>query len=295
MGGEYDPSTNRYDHHQRTFSTTFPNRSTTKLSSAGLVYLHFGPAIIAQQTTWPLDHENVGLLHEKLYTDFIEAIDANDNGVSVTEAGVEKRFKDFGLSIPSIVGDMNTNRPGEELDEDALFERASKLIGDVFVQKLHLANSAWLPARTTVGKAYAARKEVHESGRVIVLPQGGVPWKEHLYGYERETVGGREIADSADPSKVYYVLYPESANEGAKWRVQAVSVSEGSFESRKPLPESWRGLRDEELDRVMGEEAKRASWSKIPDGAVFVHASGFIGGHKSKEGAFEMAFRALKM
>jgi uncharacterized UPF0160 family protein len=53
------------------------------------------------------------------------------------------------------------------------------------------------------------------------------------------------------------------------------------------LPESWRGVRDEELDGVMGAD--------IPDGAVFVHASGFIGGHKSKEGAFAMASRGLEM
>ena len=255
--------------------------------------MHFGRAIIAQQTAWPLDHDNVTLLYEKLYTDFIEAIDANDNGVSAT-AGAEKSFKDFGLSIPSIVGDMNTNRAGETLDEDSLFELASKFVGDVFVHKLHLANSSWLPARTTVGQAYAARKEIHPSGRVIVLPQAGTPWKEHLYAYEEKEACGKEVGVE-DPSKVYYVLYPENATEGAKWRVQAVSVSESSFESRKPLPESWRGMRDEELDRIMSEEAERAGSAKIPDGAVFVHASGFIGGHKSKEGAFAMAFRALEM
>lgn len=285
VGGEYDPASNRYDHHQRTFTTMFPNRTATKLSSAGLVYLHFGRAIIAQQTAWPLDHDNVTLLYEKLYTDFVEAIDANDNGVSSTP-DAEKRFKDFGLTIPSIVSDMNTNRPGEALDEDALFDRASAFIGGVFAQKLHLANSAWLPARATVAKAYADRKDVHPSGRVIVLPQAGTPWKEHLYGCEKDEAG-TDAAAADDPSKVFYVLYPENATEDAKWRVQAVSVAEGSFESRKPLPENWRGVRDEELDGVMGAD--------IPDGAVFVHASGFIGGHKSKEGAFAMASRGLEM
>lgn len=233
------------------------------------------------------------MLHEKLYTDFIEAIDANDNGISaydqtaVADAGIEKNFKDFGLSIPSIVGDMNKNRPGEDLDEDSLFEKASRFIGDVFVQKLHLANSSWLPARTTVGAAYADRKRAHASGRVLVLPQAGTPWKEHLYTSENES-GGKE------EDKVYYVLYPENATEEAKWRVQCVPVSEGSFESRKPLPESWRGVRDQDLDGVMSEEAKKDGKEGIPEGAVFVHASGFIGGHKSKEGAFAMASRALE-
>lgn len=44
-------------------------------------------------------------------------------------------------------------------------------------------------------------------------------------------------------------------------------MSPESFDSRKALPEAWRGLRDEELSRVSGIE-----------GGIFIHASGFIGG-----------------
>lgn len=80
------------------------------------------------------------------------------------------------------------------------------------------------------------------------------------------------------------MLYPESGTPGAKWRIQAVPVSKDSFESRKPLPEAWRGLRDEELSAKSG-----------VDGCVFVHASGFIGGNGSEEGAREMARKAVDM
>ncbi|KAJ9203865.1 hypothetical protein DTO164E3_2219 [Paecilomyces variotii] len=300
VGGEYEPANNRYDHHQRTFTTTFPQHST-KLSSAGLVYMHFGRAIIAQHTSLPLDHPDVDLLYEKLYSDFIEALDANDNGIPVYDpaqisaAGVQKRFKDGGINLGSLIGDMNqpdpTASPGEPQDEDSLFARASTFIGDVFLRKLRNTAASWLPARASVGSAYQTRKDVHPSGRIIVLPQGGVPWKEHLYNFEREASGG---AEPAAENQVYYVLYPESAAEGAKWRVQCVPVDEGSFQSRKPLPESWRGVRDNELDSVLASEAEKAGRPKIPEGAVFVHASGFIGGHKTKEGALAMATRSLE-
>ena len=67
------------------------------------------------------------------------------------------------------------------------------------------------------------------------------------------------------PGQALYIVYPdETANN---WRIQAVPVSPNSFESRKALPEQWRGLRDEELTTVSG----------IANG-IFVHASGFIGG-----------------
>jgi uncharacterized UPF0160 family protein len=65
--------------------------------------------------------------------------------------------------------------------------------------------------------------------------------------------------------------------------VQAVSVSPDRFESRKALPEKWRGLRDDKLSQETG----------IP-GCVFVHMSGFIGGNMTYEGALEMARAALK-
>ncbi|KAL3483253.1 metal-dependent protein hydrolase [Aspergillus germanicus] len=290
VGGEYDAATNRYDHHQRTFSTTFPGYNT-KLSSAGLVYMHFGRDIIAQHTKLPADHDNVKLLYKKLYTDFVEAVDANDNGVSVYEpeavksAGLEKRFRDGGVTIASIVNDMNNGvMPGEDsLSEDALFENASTFIGSVFHRKLTLAAGSWLPARETVKAAYENRKNVHASGRILIIEAGGgVPWKEHLYNFEKE-------AGAGEGAEVYYVLYPESATEGAKWRIQAVSVNEGSFVSRRPLPESWRGVRDQDLDGVLS-----AQGAGVPEGAIFVHASGFIGGHKTKEGAFAMALKALE-
>ncbi|KKK24957.1 UPF0160 domain protein [Aspergillus rambellii] len=293
VGGEYDAANNRYDHHQRTFSTTFPGYKT-KLSSAGLVYMHFGRDIIANQMSVPKDHKDVDLLYNKIYADFIEAIDANDNGIAsydpeaVAAASIEKRFRDGGITITSVVGDMNypdATSSEEPQEEDALFAQASTFIGSVFSRKLRHACSSWLPAWNTVQAAYASRREVHPSGRILVLPQGGVPWKEHLYNFEREAAGSDSEAE-----QVYYVLYPESATEGAKWRVQCVSVNEGSFVSRKPLPESWRGVRDADLDGVLAAESGAP---KIPEGAVFVHASGFIGGHQTREGAYAMAVRSL--
>ncbi len=84
------------------------------------------------------------------------------------------------------------------------------------------------------------------------------------------------------PVQPFYVVYPDET--GGNWRVQAVPVSPESFESRKALPESWRGVRDEELSRLSGIV-----------GCIFVHASGFIGGNKTKEGALEMARKAMKI
>ncbi len=258
--------------------------------------MHFGKAIIAQHTKIPINHPDVELLFQKLYDDFVEAIDANDNGISkyddekLKAAGLQGRFKEGGVTLPSLVGDLNHEDPlnpgiskstseQPQAEEDYRFGQASQMMGNAFLRKLHSAATAWLPARAAVKEAFQQRKNNHTSGQIMVLSRAGIPWKEHLYNLE-DTENVRES------EKALYVLYPEKEEAGSKWRVQAVSKSVSSFESRKALPEPWRGLRDAELDKMLGDE--------VEDGAVFVHASGFIGGHKAEAGARAMAAKALK-
>lgn len=291
VGGEYNPATHRYDHHQRTFDTTFP-KFATKLSSAGLVYMHFGKKLIAQQLKVDESAEEVNVIWEKVYGSFIEAVDANDNGISAYDpeglkaAGLEKKFQTGGFTLASVVSRLNPNwndpSPADPIEaqkrEDEHFERASAKMGEEFSLDLGYYTKAWLPARDIVHAAYAKRTEFDAGGRVLVFQGLSVPWKDHLYTLEEQAkASGKETAE------VVYVLYPEKPTPDAKWRIQAVPVSKDSFQSRKPLPEAWRGMRDEKLDEITG----------IP-GGVFVHAAGFIGGNKSFEGAKAMALKALE-
>ncbi|KHN94335.1 MYG1 protein [Metarhizium album ARSEF 1941] len=286
VGGEYDAQRNRYDHHQRGFTATFPGRST-KLSSAGLVYKHFGKAIVAQRLGAGVaeDAPEVELLHNKLYESFVEALDAHDNGISVYDpagisaAGLEKRHSESGFTLAAVVGRLNPNwndeRPSDPLEaqeaEDAKFHVASRRIGEEFERDLDYYATAWLPARSIVQTAFDKRAEFDPEGRILVFEGQSVPWKDHLYTLE-----------DGKPT-VLYVLYPESTAPGAKWRIQCVPESKDSFLSRKPLPEAWRGFRDQELDGITGIE-----------GCVFVHAAGFIGGNRTFEGVKQMATKALE-
>jgi len=46
---------------------------------------------------------------------------------------------------------------------------------------------------------------------------------------------------------------------------------------------AWRGLREEEVSKASG-----------IDGCIFVHANGFIGGNKTREGALQMAIKSIE-
>lgn len=177
--------------------------------------------------------------------------------------------------MPSAVGAFNPNwndpSPSQE-SEDANFVQASDFIGSVFLRKLDFYGKSWLPARDLVVAAIEKRMDYDDKGRILVFEQS-IPWRDHLFTIEEEKgIKGEAI----------YVLYGEGP--GKNWRVQAVPVSKDSFESRKALPAAWRGIRDDALSEVTG----------VP-GGVFVHASGFIGGNKSFEGALELAKKALEL
>lgn len=301
VGGEYDAARHRYDHHQRGFTTTFPGRGT-KLSSAGLVFLHFGRDIVAQRLGPGVaaDAPEVALLQRALYVNFVEALDAHDNGIAVYDpaavaaAGLERRFADGGFTLAAAVGRLNPNwndaGPADPRDaqraEDERFLRASSHIGAEFDRDLDYYAAAWLPARAVVERAFARRRDASAApdadGRVLVLDGQSVPWKDHLFELEREEAEAAAAAAAPAPAQVLYVLYRERPDPGAKWRIQCVPESKDSFVSRKPLPEAWRGFRDDELDAI----------AAVP-GCVFVHAAGFIGGNKTYEGVRDMAIKAL--
>ncbi|XP_074287202.1 uncharacterized protein LOC141612345 [Silene latifolia] len=274
VGGVYDPSRDRYDHHQKGFGEVFGNGFTTKLSSAGLVYKHFGMEIIAKELKVDLSHPDVFLLFISVYRNFMEAIDAIDNGISRYDTDQPPRYVN-NTSLSSRVGRLNLDwtDPDQSAEkENEAFEKAMNLAGGEFLDNVRSLARSWLPARSIVMECLSARKNVDPSGEIMVLNRF-CPWKLHLFELEEEM--------KSDPT-VKYVLYQDDRSK--QWRVQAVAVSPDSFESRKPLPEQWRGLRDDDLSQVSG----------IP-GGVFVHMSGFIGGNVTYEGALAMAQAALKL
>ncbi|KAK4856116.1 hypothetical protein QYF36_014293 [Acer negundo] len=72
VGGVYDPSNDRYDHHQKEFEEIFGHGFSTKLSSVGLVYKHFGKEIIAKELQVDEGHPDVLRLFVVVYKSFME-------------------------------------------------------------------------------------------------------------------------------------------------------------------------------------------------------------------------------
>ncbi|KAM4613512.1 MYG1 exonuclease [Polymixia lowei] len=273
VGGEFDPEKHHYDHHQRTFAESFhslcPEKPwVTKLSSAGLVYLHFGRRLLAQLTQLKEDNRQLEVLFDKLYENFVEEVDAVDNGISQCDG--EARYA-VSTTLSSRVGHLNPRWNSKSQDTEEGFKKALVLVGEEFLDRLEYYQTSWLPARVVVEGAVQMRHKVDPSGEVVVFSQGGCPWKEHLFALEKEL---------QVETPIKFVLYPD---QNAQWRVQCVPAGLNTFQNRLSLLEKWRGVRDQALSELSG----------IKD-CIFVHAGGFIGGNKTQEGALEMARRTLQ-
>lgn len=275
VGGVFDPEAKRFDHHQKSFGHSLNSldakyKYVTKLSSAGLVYYHFGKDIISTLKKTDIKDPLVETLFVKVYEKFIEEVDAIDNGISTHDS--EGRYT-INTNFSKRIGGFNPqwNEPSDDVDER--FHRAVKVADAEFRDKVNFFANSWWPARKIVAKALEDRFSVHSSGRVLLFSEGGAPWKEHLHTLEQEQELGED-------GQVYYVIY---ADQSGNWRVQCVPLRADSFENRLSLPEAWRGVRDAELEELSGVQ-----------GTIFVHASGFIGGAKTKEGVMKMVEIALK-
>ncbi|BAT78876.1 hypothetical protein LR48_Vigan04g082900 [Vigna angularis] len=273
VGGVYEPRRHRFDHHQKGFHQVFGHGFHTKLSSAGLVYKHIGLEIIANVLKLHEDHPHVHRLYPAIYRNFVEAIDAVDNGVNQYDLNESPKYV-VNTCLSSRIKRLNLNWMDSDQSSDReneLFQQAMALAGAEFLDNVNYYAKSWLPARSIVMESLAVRESVDSSGEIIKLTRP-CPWKLHIHELEEEM--------KISPS-IKYVIYPD--DRGEKWRLQAVAISPARFESRKPLPYLWRGLENDKLSEVAG----------IP-GCTFVHMSGFIGGNRSYDGAVAMARASLK-
>ncbi|CAD8084210.1 unnamed protein product [Paramecium sonneborni] len=281
VGGIYDPLTHRYDHHQKEFQDSFSKDFHIRLSSAGLIYKHFGLEIIQNIINHiiatvditveieKVDDQSLNLMYLKLYKNFIQSIDAIDNGINQYPNQDQIKYQ-INTHLSAVINRFNPSWCEKNQDENIKFHQALEFVNNELISQVKSIYLGWYSGRIYVYQAFETRFQQDPSGQIIKLPIA-LPWKSHIFEIEQEkgTVG-----------LIKFVLYPDK-NEG--WKVQAVSSNEDSFENRKSLKQEWRGIKDmEQLKNISG-----------IDDIVFVHASGFIGGARSYENALKMAKLSL--
>jgi len=178
----------------------------------------------------------------------MKPVDAVDNGI-----------EGYDSPISNVISSFNPTWEDESQEaENRGFLAAVKVARDYLENKIRFY------------KGLANAKKIIDNGEVIdgnilVLPRFA-PWQ-------------RYVTSDNKYNEILYVVFPDKS--GA-WRVQAVPPEPESFGMRKPLPESWRGLREDNLRDLTGVKT-----------AVFCHPAGFIAGAETMQDAIELAKLAV--
>ena len=207
--GVYDPSRHRYDHHQKGFTETFDDAHTTKLSSSGLIWKHFGLDIIRHMCP-DLSHDDMAEVFVRLYNTFFESIDGIDNGVNITRSDAPPAYL-IKTDLSSRIGRLNPHWNEDGVDVTERFHRAMRLAEIEFNDLLRECLDSWLPARNLVVNALANRTSPE-----IVQFDTYVPFADHLLELEKT------------PGEVLFAIFPGHDS----WRVRAgafVRVWEGEL------------------------------------------------------------------
>lgn len=209
----------------------------------GLVWKEYGPLLCGNIESAERVEKNVVL-----------SIDAGDNAVTTFETIPNRPFPFLVNSAFSAF--MPTWKEGDITD--AQFLKLVAIAQSILEREI-------IQARDYVEGANELKKiyENTDDKRIITFDRM-YPWEEALIQY---------------PEPLLIV----GSRDGKKWKVETVLTELGSFERRIKLPESWAGLRDEELQKVTG----------VSD-ATFCHNGRFIATAKSKEGALALAKLTLE-
>jgi uncharacterized UPF0160 family protein len=254
VGTVFDPAAGRFDHHQR----GAPLRSDgTPYSAAGLIWQVYGERAVAALLAPSGSEHFAAAIAAELDETVLMRIDELDNGISAHGPVVDDL-----LGLGRLIGDFNPVWDSPEAASaqsgDAAFLEAATLAHGVLSRRVEGLRGR-LKADATVLAAHAAGADP----RILILERG-MPWKNAVFSHELP------------------VIYAVSPAARGNWMVDAMPPEPNSFAQRLPLPEAWAGLEGQAL----------AAASGVAD-AVFVHVRRFVGAARSRDGAIEMARRAL--
>ncbi len=262
VGGIWDPASGRFDHHQKGFDGARP--SGVGYASAGLVWKEHGARCVARiaetNTGFELTAEQAQQMAHAIDNDLVQYLDMSDTGAARNAPG--------GYGLSAVISGFNPTwideqQAGDVATADELrlqrFRRAMEFIAEI------LTNAVKYRAGSLRAVEQVRQSERLEDGKLLFLKNGALPWA--------------SVVRNEMP-KVMFVISYHTAEQ--RYMLNTVPANPETFEARKDLPESWAGLRDQELAAVTG----------VPD-AVFCHNNLFIAAAKSFDGILKMARTAL--
>ena len=243
----YDIGKGKFDHHQ---SDARIRDNGIKYSSFGLLFEEYGLSYLKK-----LKLKNTKAIYNYLVKDFIEAIDAIDNGI-FPEIKADYKVK----TLSDVIKLFNPSYLSND-NEDEQFIKAVTLAESILTEEL----------KNVIGKVNASFKVK----TILNKTKGPILILDEYLPYE-ET-----ILTSLSGKKIKFVIYP--SNRGG-YGIKTIPISTTDKTSRVYFPKTWGGLTNNDLEEVTGIK-----------GSLFCHTNRFLMTASSLDTAKKLAEIAIEL
>ena len=242
----YDIGRGKFDHHQIDRQV---RENNIPYCSFGLLWKEFGVDFLEKRNV-----EFAEDVHQSIDKEFVEGIDAIDNGIFPK---VEAPYK-----IKNICDIIKLFNPsyGSSQEESTQFLKAVDVAAKIFEEEI-VSVTGKVKARKQVEEKIEEAKKKH----YLVLEEF-MPYEEAVFNKDEE-------------KEIYFCIYP--SNRGG-YAAKTISISPEDRTDRMPFPEEWAGL-DKKLEEVSGVE-----------GATFCHLARFLVCAKTKKAILKLVEMTIK-
>ena len=224
----YDIGKGKFDHHQ---TDARIRDNGIKYSSFGLLFEEYGLNYLKK-----LKLKNTKAIYNYLVKDFIEAIDAIDNGIFPEIKSIYKI-----KTVSDVIKIFNPSY-GSNDKEDEQFIKAVSLAESILTEEL----------KNVIGKVEAGvkvKKILNKTKGPILILDEYLPYEE-------------TILTSLSGKKILFAIYP--SNRGG-YGIKTIPISTTDKTSRVYFPKEWGGLTNDALEKVTGIK-----------GSLFCHTNRFL-------------------
>ncbi len=217
VGGFFDPARLKFDHHQE--GRAGKRTNGVYYSGFGLVWQHWGPAVCKNN----LD------IFSRIDRKFTQPIDARDNGQILFN---EPLFEGIlGFEIDDLISLYNPSQAARKNNAEAAFLES-------FLDALAFC-------RNVLSRLLKKEFELAELKQQILEDYLNLNDRRYIIDDVHRPV----LAFSKEmPELLYYVF---KVPDG-KWNIKCAKLDYSEFDSRKPLPSSWAGKSNQELEEISG-------------------------------------------
>ena len=243
----YDIGKGKFDHHQ---SDARIRDNGIKYSSFGLLFEEYGLSYLKK-----LKLKNTKAIYNYLVKDFIEAIDAIDNGIFPEIKSIYKI-----KTVSDVIKIFNPSY-GSNDNEDEQFIKAVSLAESILTEEL----------KNVIGKVEAGtkvKKLLNKTKGPILILDEYLPYEE-------------TVLTSLSGKKILFAIYP--SNRGG-YGIKTIPISTTDKTSRVYFPKEWGGLTNDDLEKVTGIK-----------GSLFCHTNRFLMTASDLDTAIKLAEIAINI